>query len=510
LSCEPAFDAFTRAYAAGQVQVVVERLVDDLETPVSAYLKVAHGAPYSFLFESVEGGAWRGRYSALVMAPDLVWRCQGGAAEIAEGDDIAAGRFRPDGEGALESLRDLVARSRLDLPRGLPPMAAGVFGVIGYDMIRLVEKLPHINPDPLGLPDGVLIRPSIVAIFDGVAQEIILVTTVRPSATPPEAAYAAALGRLARVTEALKRPLPPTGRTPQPLPDAFTSPVSREAYGEIVERAKAYIRAGDIFQVVPSHRFSAPFPHDPFALYRSLRRTNPSPFLFFLNFPDFQLVGSSPEILVRLREGKITIRPLAGTRPRGATPEEDAAFEAELIADPKEHAEHLMLLDLGRNDVGRVAMLGQAGRNAPPAARQGPHVRVTASFFVERYSHVMHLVSNVEGDAPEGLDPVDVVMSALPAGTLSGAPKVRAMQIIDELEAEKRGVAYAGAVGYFGADGSVDTCIVLRAALIKDGMVHVQAGGGVVADSDPVAEYEETLHKARAIREAAAEAWRFA
>jgi anthranilate synthase component 1 len=513
VTCEPDFDAFARGYAAGKMQVVVQRLVDDLETPVSAYLKVAHGKPYSFLFESVEGGAWRGRYSCLVMAPDLVWRCLGDKAEIAEGDDIAAGRFRPDGEGALESLRDLVARSRLDLPHGLPPMAAGVFGVIGYDMIRLVEKLPHVNPDPLGLPDGVLIRPSLIAIFDGVAQEIILVATVRPDGRSAEAAYAAAVARIGAVIEALRRPLPPPAAHPEPQPDQFASPVSLQAYGEMVEKAKGYIRAGDIFQVVPSHRFSAPFPHDPFALYRSLRRTNPSPFLFFLNFPDFQLVGSSPEILVRLRDGKITIRPLAGTRPRGATPEEDARLEAELIADPKEHAEHLMLLDLGRNDVGRVAMLGQQGRNAPPnerPARKGPHVRVTASFFVERYSHVMHLVSNVEGDAPEGLDPVDVVMSALPAGTLSGAPKVRAMEIIDELESEKRGVAYAGAVGYFGADGSVDTCIVLRTALFKDGRLYVQAGGGVVADSDPVAEYEETVHKARAIRIAAAEAWRFA
>jgi anthranilate synthase component 1 len=511
VTCEPAFDAFAKGYAAGQVQVVVQRLVDDLETPVSAYLKVAHGRPYSFLFESVEGGAWRGRYSCLVMDPDLVWRCRDGAAEIAEGADIAAGRFRPDGDGALESLRDLVARSRLDLPHGLPPMAAGVFGVIGYDMIRLVEKLPDVNPDPLDLPDGVLIRPSLIAIFDGVAQEIILVTTVRPSSHSAAAAYGAAGARIAKVIEALKQTLPPPRPRPAPQPDQFTSPVSQAAYGEIVEKAKEYIRAGDVFQVVPSHRFGAPFPHDPFALYRSLRRTNPSPFLFFLNFPDFQLVGSSPEILVRLRDGKITIRPLAGTRPRGATPEEDLRFEAELIADPKEHAEHLMLLDLGRNDVGRVAMLGQQGRNAPPqTARKGPHVRVTASFFVERYSHVMHLVSNVEGDAPEGLDPVDVVMSALPAGTLSGAPKVRAMEIIDELESEKRGVAYAGAVGYFGADGSVDTCIVLRTALFKDGMLYVQAGGGVVADSDPIAEYEETLHKARAIRTAAVEAWRFA
>ena len=512
MSLEPGFDAFAAGYAAGRVQVVFQRLIDDLETPVSAYLKVAHGQPYSFLFESVEGGAWRGRYSALVMAPELVWRCRNGVAEIAEGDDdIAAGRFRPDGDGALESLRDLVARSRLELPHDLPPMAAGVFGVIGYDMIRLVETLPDVNPDPLDLPDGVLIRPSLIAIFDGEAQENILVTTVRPSTRSAGAAYAMARARIDKVIDALRQPLPAAGPRPEPAPDQFASSVSREAYGEIVERAKDYIRAGDVFQVVPSHRFSAPFPFDPFALYRSLRRTNPSPFLFFLNFPDFQLVGSSPEILVRLRDGKITIRPLAGTRPRGASPAEDARLEAELIADPKEHAEHLMLLDLGRNDVGRVAMLGQQGRNAPAGpGREGPHVRVTASFFVERYSHVMHLVSNVEGDAPEGLDPVDVVMSALPAGTLSGAPKVRAMQIIDELETQKRGVAYAGAVGYFGADGSVDTCIVLRTALFKDGRLHVQAGGGVVADSDPVAEYEETVHKARAIRTAAAEAWRFA
>ena len=269
------------------------------------------------------------------------------------------------------------------------------------------------------------------------------------------------------------------------------------------------MEAGDVFQVVPSHRFRAPFPYDPFSLYRSLRRINPSPYLFYLNFGDFQLVGSSPEILVQLRDGKITIRPLAGTRRRGETPEEDLALEAELRADPKEHAEHLMLLDLGRNDVGRVAMLGQKGRNDPAAARKGPNVRVTDSFFVERYSHVMHLVSNVEGDAPDGIDPVDVLMAALPAGTLSGAPKVRAMQIIDELEIEKRGIAFAGAVGYFGADGSVDTCIVLRTGLVKDGMLYVQAGGGVVADSDPDAEYLETVQKSMAVRRAAEEAWRF-
>jgi len=509
LSQTPDFDDFRQAYEAGRPRVVCERIIDDLETPVSAYLKIANGKPYAFLFESVEGGAWRGRYSVITLQPDLVWRCRGDKAEVATGEDIAANRFHAEAGGALESLRDLVARSRIDVPKGLPPMTAGVFGAIGYDMIRLVERLPNVNPDPLGLPDGIMTRPSIVAIFDAIGQEIILTTTVWPSAATAKEAYAAAQARLAAITADLRRPLGAEPARQEQPSGAFASPVSRAAYGELVERAKRYIEAGDVFQVVPSHRFNAPFAKDPLTLYRSLRRTNPSPFMFYLNFGDFQLVGSSPEILVRLRDGKITIRPIAGTRPRGKTPEEDAALEAELRSDPKEHAEHLMLLDLGRNDVGRVAMLNQAGANTPRAVRKGPHVRVTDSFFVERYSHVMHLVSNVEGDAPEGLDPVDVLMAALPAGTLSGAPKVRAMEIIDELETVKRGVAYAGGVGYFGADGSVDTCIVLRTALVKDGVMYVQAGGGVVADSDPDAEYEETLHKSGALKRAAEEAWRF-
>ncbi|THD59780.1 anthranilate synthase component I [Phenylobacterium sp.] len=509
MKIEPAFTAFEQTYGQGNPQLVWTRLIDDLETPVSAYLKIGHGRPYAFLFESVEGGAFRARYSIITLNPDLVWRCRGDAAEVAEGDDIAAGRFTAQPGGALDSLRDLVAASRIERPAGLPPPSAGLFGAMGYDMVRLAERLPNANPDPLDLPDGVMTRPSIVAIFDAIAQEIILVTPVRPDTASAEAAYAAAEARIAAVMADLKRPAPPLKGDGVPEPDAFTTPVSRERYREIVAAAKAYIHAGDIFQVVPSHRFRAPFTRDPFALYRSLRRTNPSPFLFYLNFGDFQLAGSSPEILVRLRDGKITIRPIAGTRPRGATPAEDAALEAELVADPKERAEHLMLLDLGRNDVGRVAMLKDAGANEAPQSPQAPRVRVTDSFFVERYSHVMHLVSNVEGDAPEGLDPVDVVMAALPAGTLSGAPKVRAMEIIDELEIEKRGVGYAGAAGYFGCDGSVDTCIVLRTALFKDGTMYVQAGGGVVADSDPDAEYDETLHKARALRRAAEESWRF-
>ncbi|HEV2532551.1 anthranilate synthase component I [Phenylobacterium sp.] len=510
MKLEPEFAGFDAVYQAGTPQLVWTRLIDDLETPVSAYLKIGHGRPYAFLFEAVEGGAYRGRYSFITLDPDLVWRCRGDQAEVAEGEHIAVGKFAPQPGGALDSLRDLLAASRIELPPGMPPMAAGVFGAMGYDMIRLVEHLPDVNPDPLDLPDGVMTRPSVVAVFDSIGQEILLATAVRPGGTSAREAYAAAQTRLAAVVADLGRPTPRLVGNAEPQADSFTTPVSRETYREIVDRAKDYIRAGDVFQVVPSHRFRQPFDRDPFALYRSLRRTNPSPFLFYLNFGDFQLAGSSPEILVRLRDGKITIRPLAGTRPRGATPTEDAALEQELIADPKERAEHLMLLDLGRNDVGRVAMLKEPGANEPKAApARSPRVRVTASFFVERYSHVMHLVSNVEGDAPEGLDPVDVVMAALPAGTLSGAPKVRAMEIIDELEIEKRGIGYAGAAGYFGCDGSVDTCIVLRTALFKDGVMYVQAGGGVVADSDPDAEYDETLQKARALRQAAEESWRF-
>ena len=503
---------FARAYGEGEPQIVYRRLVDDLETPVSAFLKIGHGRPYAFLFESVEGGAWRGRYSIITLNPDLIWRCRGDAAEICEGEDLAAGIFRPQAGGALDSLRDLAAATRMNLPAELPPMAAGLFGAIGYDMVRLVEDLPDINPDPLGLPDSIMTRPSIVAVFDSIAQEILVITTVRPGASADEtaeAAYGQAQERLNAIVSDLRRALPPTeDRSPIVAPP-LESPVSRADYGRIVEAAKEYIRAGDIFQVVPSHRFSAPFTRDPFAFYRSLRRTNPSPYMFFLNFGDFQLAGSSPEALVRLLDGKITIRPIAGTRPRGKTPEEDLALEQELLADPKERSEHLMLLDLGRNDVGRVAMLRGDGRNAPAALSHAPRVRVTESFKIERYSHLMHLVSNVVGDAPEGVDPVDVLMAALPAGTLSGAPKVRAMEIIDELETVKRGLNYGGAAGYISANGSVDTAIVIRTALFKDGMLYCQAGGGVVADSDPDAEYEETLHKSGAIRRAAEEAWRF-
>jgi anthranilate synthase component 1 len=489
----PAFEA---GWAAGRAQVVVRRLVDDLETPVSAFLKVGHGRTHAFLLESVEGGAVNGRYSIITREPDVVWRCRDGRAELARGAAVASGTYESEPGDPLASLRRLMAASRLDLPGDLPPMAAGLFGVFGYDMVRLLEPLGEANPDPLDLPDAVLTRPALVAIFDSVKHEIVLVSAAFPDggATAHEA-FAAAVTRLDAFEADLRRPLPALPAPVEAPAPPFHSPVDEAAFGEMVSRAKDYIAAGDIFQVVLSHRFAAPWSGDPFAFYRSLRRRNPSPYLFFLDFGDFQLAGSSPEILVRLKDGRVTIRPLAGTRPRGETPEADRALEAELLADPKERAEHLMLLDLGRNDVGRVAAPGT--------------VEVIESFRVERYSSVMHIVSEVQGDAHPDLDAVDTLLAALPAGTLSGAPKVRAMEIIDELETEKRGVGYGGGVGYISAGGEADICIVLRTALFADGKIHVQAGAGIVADSDPAAEYAETLAKARAPMRAAEDAWRY-
>ena len=486
-----AADAFSAVYGAGRPQVVARTLIADLETPVSAYLKIAHGRSHAFLLESVQGGETRGRYSIIGFDPDLIWRCRSGVAEIDSGN----GAVLEDGD-ALASLRRLIARSRIQLPHGMPPMASGLFGYLGYDMVRLFEKLPEPNEDALGLPDAVLVRPTVTAIFDNVRDEITLVTPVWPGPDDADTALRAAEARLDAVVARLSGPLPrlEAGEAAWPSADLVTSNTPKPDYLAMVAKAKDYIAAGDIFQVVPSQRFSMPFALPPFALYRSLRRLNPSPFLYFLDFPDSAIVGSSPEILVRLRAGTVTIRPIAGTLPRGATPEEDVANEHRLLGDPKERAEHLMLLDLGRNDVGRVARTGT--------------VKVTDSFVIERYSHVMHIVSNVEGEIDPRHDAIDALAAGMPAGTVSGAPKVRAMEIIDELEVHKRGV-YAGAVGYFAADGAMDTCIVLRTGIVKDGTLYVQAGGGVVADSDPESEYQETVAKSRALIRAAEDAVRF-
>jgi anthranilate synthase component 1 len=493
----PSLERFTDGWNAGRNQVVYARLAADLDTPVSLMLKLAEARADSFILESVTGGEVRGRYSVVGMKPDLIWQCQGGASRINRQARFDAAAFEPVAGAPLDALRALIAESRIDMPGDLPAIAAGLYGYLGYDMIRLVEHLPDVNPDPLGLPDAVLMRPSVVAVLDGVKGEV---TVVAPafvsSGLSARAAYAQAAERVMDALRDLDRAAPGETRSLGETAPA-SDPVSnftKPAYLAAVEKAKDYIRAGDIFQVVPSQRWAQPFALPPFALYRSLRRTNPSPFMFFFNFGGFQVVGASPEILVRLRDGVVTVRPIAGTRPRGATPEEDRALEADLLADEKELAEHLMLLDLGRNDVGRVARVGT--------------VRPTEEFIIERYSHVMHIVSNVEGEIAEGEDALSALLAGLPAGTVSGAPKVRAMQIIDELEPEKRGV-YGGGVGYFAANGEMDMCIALRTAVIKDEVLYIQAGGGVVYDSDPEAEWQETVNKSRALSRAAEDAGQF-
>jgi anthranilate synthase component 1 len=500
MEISPSLPAFTSTYEGGQPQALFTRLIVDLETPVSAYMKLGRGLPNSFLFESVQGGEQRGRYSIIGLTPDLIWRCRDGKAEINANATSDPDSFVPDAlsEKPLESLKKLIRSVHMKLPDELPPMSVGLFGYLGYDLVRHMERLPSPPPDVLGLPEAIVIRPTVTAVFDNIRDEIILVTPVWPDPNiGARAAFEKGCERLEATAAEFEKVLDETVNVDvASLSDGpVESNTTHDEYLAMVAKAKEYILAGDIFQVVPSQRFRRPFALPPFSLYRALRRTNPSPFLYFLSFSDFAIVGSSPEILVRLRDDVVTIRPIAGTRPRGATEEEDKRLAAELLADAKERAEHLMLLDLGRNDVGRVAEIGS--------------VHVTDQFFIERYSHVMHIVSNVEGKIRPEADAVDALIGGFPAGTLSGAPKVRAMEIIDELEKEKRGV-YAGAVGYFAANGTMDTCIVLRTAVVKDGMMYVQAGGGVVADSDPEAEFQETVNKAKALMAAAEEATRTA
>ncbi|MDJ0858753.1 MAG: anthranilate synthase component I [Dinoroseobacter sp.] len=493
----PEFDAFEAAHARGENQVVYARLAADLDTPVSLMLKLAGARKDSFMLESVTGGEVRGRYSVVGMKPDVIWRCRGSASEVNRSARFDAEAFTPLEGDPLSTLRALIAESRIEMPEGLPPIAAGLFGYLGYDMIRLVEHLPNVNPDPLDLPDAVLMRPSVVAVLDGVKGEVTVVSPAwAGSGQSARAAYAQAAERVMDAVRDLERIAAGESRDLGDVAE-ISDPVSNfthQGYLDAVEKAKAYIRAGDIFQVVPAQRWTQNFPLPPFALYRSLRRTNPSPFMFFFNFGGFQVVGASPEILVRVFGREVTIRPIAGTRPRGKTPEEDKALEEDLLADEKELAEHLMLLDLGRNDTGRVSKIGT--------------VRPTEEFIIERYSHVMHIVSNVVGELSEDHDALSALLAGLPAGTVSGAPKVRAMEIIDELEPEKRGI-YGGGVGYFAANGDMDMCIALRTAVLKDEKLYIQAGGGVVYDSDPEAEYQETVHKSNAIRRAARDAGLF-
>ena len=497
MSLFPSYEAFEQQWAQGKNALVYARLAADLDTPVSLMAKLGEARTDTFMLESVTGGEVRGRYSIVGMKPDLIWTCHGTGSRINREARFDPAAFRDQDGPPLDNLRALLAECRVDLPVGMPAVAAGLFGYLGYDMIRLVEHLPHINPDPLGLPDAVLLRPSVVAVLDGVKGEVTIVSPAwNSTGLSARAAYAQAAERVMDALRDLDR-APPAQRDlgdSAPVGEQVSN-FTHDGYKQAVEKAKDYIRAGDIFQVVPSQRWTQDFTLPPFAFYRSLRRTNPSPFMFFFNFGPFQVIGASPEILVRLRDGEITVRPIAGTRKRGATPEEDRFLEADLLADQKELAEHLMLLDLGRNDVGRVAKVGT--------------VHPTEKFIVERYSHVMHIVSNVVGQIAEGQDALSALLAGMPAGTVSGAPKVRAMEIIDELEPEKRGV-YGGGVGYFACNGEMDFCIALRTAVLKDNKLYIQAGGGVVYDSDPESEYQETVNKSQALRRAAEDAGTFA
>ncbi|MFZ5747316.1 MAG: anthranilate synthase component I family protein [Pseudomonadota bacterium] len=485
-------DSARVALAAGRPALLWQRQVADTDTPVAAALKLIEPGRGDFLLESVEGGTVRGRHSLIGLAPDLVFRAKGEHAAINPQWLVDRDAFAPSDEPALAALRRLVDACRMDVPAELPRALACLVGYFGYETVGLVETLPRPAENPIGVPDMMFVRPTVVLIFDRLADALFLVAPVWPDAArDADSLIADAAGRIeATAARLATAPLPAPVRC-DPAELALAPQLRDGAYQSMVARAKDYIAAGDIFQVVLAQRFTTPFPLPPFELYRALRRVNPSPFLYHLDLPGFALTGSSPEILVRVRDGEVTIRPIAGTRPRGRTAAEDEANRASLLADPKERAEHLMLLDLGRNDVGRAAAAGS--------------VRVTDSYTTEFYSHVMHIVSNVVGRLRDGVDALDALFAGFPAGTVSGAPKVRACEIIAELEPETRG-PYAGGVGYFSPDGSMDSCIVLRTALVKDGVMHVQSGAGIVADSDPAYEQRECEAKAGALLAAAREA----
>lgn len=461
-------------------RLIVRRRIGDIETPVGAMMKLGSDDPGSFLFESIAGGERLGRYSFIGLKPEVWFRIKNGLAQTSQTADFLQTQTLAD--NPVEALRKFAEMARAETSEALPPMASGAFGYVGYDMIQHVEPVSITKPDQLDVPEALLVIPQVMVIFDHIYQELLLIGRVSGN---NEAAINALLDEVERKLESLPS-LPPKDGVAQQI--SLVSDTAKERYFEIVETCREYIKAGDIFQVVPSQRFSAPFGQKSISLYRALRRLNPSAFMFHINLGQVRLVGSSPEILVRLREGRVAIRPIAGTRPRSGNPAEDTLHAEDLLNDPKERAEHLMLLDLGRNDVGRVAAYGS--------------VEVTEQFIVERYSHVMHIVSHVEGNLRPGLDAVDALFAGFPAGTVSGAPKIRAMQIINEVETHRRGI-YGGAVGYFGWNGDLDTCIALRTAVLKDGMLHIQAGGGVVLDSDPQYEFDETVHKSGALKRAA-------
>ena len=497
---QPNLSTFKKVIDKEKSHVIWTSLVADLDTPVSAMIRLGDNTPYSFLLESVEGGDTKGRYSILGLDPDLIWKSNGNKAEINYNPSKSLNKFEQDDKDTLTSLRNLMKISKIKLPSNLPPMSSGLVGYLGFDNIKLIEEIPSNNVASLNLPDGVFIRPKIMIIFDAVEDTMTIVTPIylnKANNLDYEEIYKKSCKNIEKIINLLKQPIENKQFNNKNIKKniQITSNFSKKDYIKIINKAKEYIIAGDIFQVVPSQRFEMPFDLPPFNLYRSLRRLNPSPFLYYLNFNDFCVIGSSPEILVRVRDNKVTIRPIAGTRPRGKTTQKDVELARELLKDEKEIAEHRMLLDLARNDVAKVSISGS--------------LEVTEKMIIERYSHVMHIVSNVQGEKLDNIDYLEALLSGFPAGTVSGAPKIRAMEIIEELENDKREV-YGGCVGYFSSSGTMDTCITLRTAIIKNNKMYVQAGGGIVADSDPESEYEETVNKAKALFKAANEALRFA
>jgi len=480
---------FYSQYNVGKNFFLYDVIPSDLYTPVLALKKLAKLSPYHLLFESVTGGEKKGRYSAIALDPDLIWVCENNTAKISRDlNHFEIVADRP--EDILDSLRVVQKESAIDKNPALPPMSAGLFGFLGYDMVRLMEKLPAKNKASIAIPDSLMFRPRVVVVFDNIKDSLFVILPVYVDKNKrADGAYEELSNRIQRIVNIIKSAdFDDDEKKPKQAKIEFKTNIEKEKYFGIVEKAKEYIRAGDIFQIVPSRRFFANFKLPSISFYRALRSLNPSPYLFYMQLGNFCIAGSSPEILVKLKDGKVTIRPIAGTRKRGKTEEQDIKLEQELLADKKEIAEHLMLLDLGRNDVGRCAKAGT--------------VKVTENMSVERYSHVMHIVSNVEGELAEGKDFLDALKAGFPAGTVSGAPKIRAMEIIEELESEKRQF-YAGAVGYISYTGDMDVAIALRTALIKDGKIYLQAGGGVVFDSSPEDEFIETENKAMALIKAA-------
>ena len=484
---KPDLKLFKEKYDSGIKQVLFTSFAADVHTPISSLLKLEK-EKYLFLFESVERGSQKGRYSVIGLKPDLIWECKNGISKIKKSnEDIIKKKINSD---PLDNLRKIIEENKLKIPHNLPSIACGLFGYLGYEMIKYFENVEMIKKDKLDLPESIFIRPSLTLVFDNVNDKLYISKIISPTQKKALEIFKLAESEISDLIQKITRPLKKSNLNLHNLNskvDIFKNVKSNTTYLEfkkMIEKAKKYIFEGEIFQVVLSRLFKAKIKSSPVSVYRALRHLNPSPYLFFMNFKDFVIVGSSPEILIKLEDDKVTIRPIAGTRKRGKTKQEDKKLEKDLLSDPKEISEHLMLLDLGRNDISRVTEPGT--------------VKVSSKMYIEYFSHVMHIVSNIEGKINKKKNSTDVLFSGFPAGTVTGAPKIRAIEIIEELEKNRRNI-YAGSVGYISNNGDINTCIALRTALIKKKQIYIQAGAGIVADSKPLNEYKETENKALAI-----------